>query len=110
MSLSQRERLERLPLKYELVVFDGRRELKRTLAIGEFTAVQVDAHHLAISLGGSRVEYTLLQQTTPAPPPNGPRWWDAMLGQTIARGVTYNLKLTRQANAPDALIEELAAR
>lgn len=96
MSLSERERLERLPLKYELVVFLGRQEIKRTVAVGELAAVQADAHHLAIALDGDRVEYTRIRQTVPPPPAGAPKWWIGRQGQAIAAGVTYDLRVRRE--------------
>lgn len=110
MTLSERERLERVPLKYELVAYRGRELLKRTIAIGELTAVLVDAHHLGIALGATKVEYTRVAQMWPAPPygdddkPKCPKWWLAKLGQQIGAGVTYELGIRQEARAPDVAL------
>lgn len=103
-SLTERERLERVPLKYELVVYRGRELLKRTIAIGELTAVMVDAHHLGAALDGTRVEYTRLAQMWPAPPANAPRWWLGAVGQQIGAGVTYELRIRQEPRAPDVAL------
>lgn len=107
---TERERLERIPLKYELVVYRGREILKRTTATGELTAVLVDAHHLGVALGATKVEYTRLRQVWPVLPldanekPKGPKWWLARLGQVIDAGVTYELEIRHEAREPDVAL------
>lgn len=111
MNFTERERLERIPLKYEVVVYRGREILKRTTATGELSAVLVDAHHLGVALGATKVEYARLRQVWPAPPydvvtdkPKGPKWWLARLGQVIDAGVTYELQIRQEAREPDVAL------
>lgn len=108
--ISRREQLERLPLRYDVVVFRGENVLKRTTAIGELVRVQTDVYHLALALGGTSVVYTRRAQSWPPPADDAPRWWcqgfDSL--QRIDAGASYTLGVRTGPAAPDVALETVA--